>query len=86
MGKLYKIEFEEYGWQALLAMLNGYIVFINQTVEQLKKEPESPLKEGAINGWTMVKHQVSQYKHQMVSDLKTQGWQSLLPSGGHVEG
>ena len=86
MGKLYKIEFEDWGWQSLLGMLESYIGLIDQTIEQLKKEPESPLKGGAISGWTMVKNEVSRYKHQMESDLKTQGWHPLYPSGGHVEG
>ena len=75
MGKLLKVEFEDFGWQAVLGIFDGYLKDIDSVIRRLEREPEGIAKEGAINGWEMTRKQVVRYRREIERQLADQGCQ-----------
>ena len=80
MGKLYKIEFEDYGWSQLLGFLDSYITDLEKTIERFKKEKEKTKDEfwqesyeDLISTYGVIIGLVKGYIRTIRGDLKEQG-------------
>lgn len=79
MAKLYKIEYEDWGWEQVIRLLDGYIDSITTQIERAKKDPEmkeSILFESFINASEMVKNQALRYKDDIKRQLKEQSYEA----------
>jgi len=74
MGKLYKVEFEDFGWDQVLNQFDGYIDEIETKIKRAKKESFSLLAERGATIWTQLKHIAERYRDEIKRQLTEQGW------------
>lgn len=80
MAKLYKIEFQDYGWTQLLGFLDSYIDYLQKDIERFKKEKEKAKDEfwreqyeGLISAYERISGMAKGYMRQIKTDLEEQG-------------
>ena len=74
MGKLYKVEFEDFGWDELLGIFELLTKEIDNAIERAKKIEDRFIREQVVRTYDMAKNRVNRYKHEIERQLTEQGY------------